>query len=46
MSLHVDDFLMAGDDTFRKQVMAKIRKDFQIGPRTRMIVCWLDNGSR
>ena len=31
MCLHVDDLLMAGHDTFAKQIMAKIRKDFQVG---------------
>ena len=30
MSLHVGDLVMAGDDAFEKQTMAKIRKDFQV----------------
>lgn len=31
-SLHVEDFLMAGDDAFEKQIMVKIRTSFQVGP--------------
>ena len=31
MSLHVDDLLMAGDSVFETKIMARIRKDFQVG---------------
>ena len=29
--LHVDDLFMSGDEYFQKQVMASIRRDFQVG---------------
>lgn len=29
--LNVDDLLMAGDDTVKQKIMAKTRKDFQLG---------------
>ena len=31
LSLHVDDLLMTGDDVFEKEIMGRLRKDFQVG---------------
>ena len=31
MSLHVDDLLMVGGEIFEREIMAKSRKDFQVG---------------
>ena len=31
LSLHVDDLLMTGDDVFKKEIMGRLRKDFQVG---------------
>ena len=31
LSLHVDDLLMTGDDVFEKEIMRRLRKDFQVG---------------
>ena len=30
LSLHVDDLLMTGDDVFEKEIMGRLRKDFQV----------------
>ena len=31
LSLHADDLLMTGDDVFEKEIMGRLRKDFQAG---------------
>ena len=31
LSLHVHDLLMTGDDVFEKEIMGRLRKDFQVG---------------
>ena len=31
LSLHVDGLLMTGDDVFEKEIMGRLRKDFQVG---------------
>ena len=31
LSFHVDDLLMAGDDVFEKEIMGRLRADFQAG---------------
>ena len=31
LSLHVDDLLLTGDDVFKKEIMGRLRKDFQVG---------------
>ena len=31
LSLHVDDLLMTGGDVFEKEIMGRLRKDFQVG---------------
>ena len=31
LSLHVDDLLMTGDDVFEKEIMGRLRQDFQLG---------------
>ena len=31
LSLHVDDLLLTGDDVFEKEIMGRLRKDFQVG---------------
>ena len=31
LSIHVDDLLMTGDDVFEKEIMGRLRKDFQVG---------------
>ena len=30
-SLHVDELLMTGDDVFEKEIMGRLRRDFQVG---------------
>ena len=37
LSLHVDDLLMTGDDVFEKEIMGRLRKNFRLVPRTKMI---------
>ena len=33
LCLHVDDLLMTGDDVFEKEIMGRLRKEFQVGSK-------------
>ena len=37
LSLRVGDLLMTGGDVFEKEIMGRLRKDFQLVPKTKMI---------
>ena len=39
LSLHVDDLLMTGDDVFEKEIMGRLRKDFQVGSEDKNDCC-------
>ena len=38
LSLHVDDLLMTGD-VFEKEIMGRLRKDFQVGSEDKNDCC-------
>ena len=39
LSLHVDDLLLTRDDVFEKEIVGRLRKDFQVGSGDNDCLC-------